>query len=124
MDWNQLKQNKCPYCRSILVFDDDNEINCTNCVFHISPQKYKAILENRTDKTKKVYRLHWQNLRVGRCPICNDELRDAVGKYEITECVKYPECSFKIRNDKMEMILSDPLHPAHQFDYYDNPKQK
>ena len=116
MNWENLKKNMCPYCESFLIFDDDNEINCTECRFHISPQRFKAILANRTNPEKAVYKLHWQNLREGRCPRCGDELRDSIGKYEISECMKNPECPFKIRNDKMDAILADPLHPAHQFE--------
>ena len=116
MNWENLKHNKCPHCESYLIFDGDNEICCTGCRFHMSPQKFKAILANRATPEKALYKLKWQYLRVGKCPRCGNDLRDSVGKYEISECVRNPDCPFKIRNDKIDLILSDPLHPAHQFE--------
>lgn len=114
MKWELLKKNLCPYCESILIFDGEQEIECTSCRFHISPVRYKAIAEKRTDTTPTI-RLRWQNLREGRCPQCGEDLRDGNGKFEITICTKQPLCTFKIRNDKYDEIMADPLHPAHQY---------
>ena len=115
MKWENLKKNICPHCENFLIFDDDNEINCTGCRFHISPQRFKAILANRADPTNATYKLKWQYLRAGRCPRCQSNLRDSIGAYEVSECVN-SKCTFKIRNDKMEEILQDPCHPCRQFE--------
>lgn len=114
MKWQNLKDNKCPYCESRLVFDGDQEIGCTSCRFIISPVRFKAIAEKRSDPSNRVG-LKWQNLRRGQCPQCGNDLM-LYGKYEVTVCIKRPICTFTIGQDKYDAIMADPMHPAHQYD--------
>jgi len=115
MIWENLKKNLCPYCESFLMFDGDKEINCTSCRFHIDPARFKSMVEHQST-VKKIVKLRWQNLRIGRCPECGSDLKDGVGQFEISVCVRQPECTFKIRQDKYMAILADPMHPVHHFE--------
>ncbi len=116
MNWENLKEKLCPHCSGELEFDGDNEIRCTMCRFHMTPARYKSMLLHkayRKEPSQPYKKLYWQNVKVGRCPECGDDLNDGNGKFEIIVCIS-PECTFKMRADTLAAMLADPLHSCHQ----------
>ena len=117
MQWDKLQHNMCPYCLAKMEFDRDLQvINCTACRFNISPARFKLIVENRSNIRNKIT-LKWQNLIDDRCPQCGEDLIDGVMKQDMRMlvCSTTPSCTFRLGRDKYDMIMNDPLHPAHQY---------
>lgn len=113
MRWENLKNNECPYCGAELYRDGDTH-QCTNCTFIIDSQRFMQILQHRARPERRgVLRMRWQNLRMGLCPVCKNDLKNGNGPYEIVQCVS-AECTFHIREDSMQRILRDPTHPANR----------
>ena len=105
MNWENLKNQKCPYCESEVELDGE-WIRCTYCRFTIHSERAIAILSRSNPL--------WQNLHDRKCPQCGDMLKDGNGKYEIAQCISI-ECTFKMREDEIARILRDPEHPANRY---------
>ena len=53
MNWNNLKNNKCPNCVVLLIFDKQYKMHrCEICGFAISDEKFNQIVENLYRKSK------------------------------------------------------------------------
>lgn len=114
MNWENLKLNRCPHCGNNLK-EYISEYECTECTFHIEKTRFAAILQNRAYPDRKIVKLKWQNIKDDKCPVCSSDLKPNMeGAYEIMKCSS-PECVFKIREDKLLSITSDPDHPANKF---------
>ena len=112
LKWENLSENKCPYCEHEL-YRDGKELRCTECYFHIEMERAGSIIEHRrrwrpTDVIPKWYLLHED-----KCPLCSHYLTRGNGQYEIFKCTE-ENCTFKIREDRMQEIFADPTHPANK----------
>lgn len=58
--------------------------------------------------------MRWQNLAEDRCPSCGGYLHPAPGKYAILACL-VEECAFRIREDSIARMSTDPAHPMNRF---------
>jgi len=118
MLWENLKDYKCPFCSDRLFETEDAlEYECVSCYFHIDKHRFKSIAKHRAQPRsadRPYKRNYWQNLRNGRCPTCNNLLRQAVGPYEIMECYA-EDCTFKMREDRIQIILNDPNHSCNRY---------
>lgn len=115
MKWQNIRQFRCPYDNEALVRRRDGSIKCTVCYFHIESKRFNEIMEHRASPQKNgITRLKWQYLREGKCPACAHDLISGNGPYEISKCVS-ADCTFHIREDRMQEILQDPNHPANRF---------
>lgn len=120
MNWEYLKDNKCPHCGQALR-ENVLEFKCTRCTFTISPERKLSIEEHRAHPERSIVKLKWQNLRDERCPICSKALNYTTGIFEILACMD-SGCSFKIRHDRFLEILNDETHPCNRF--YEREKLK
>ena len=98
MQWDNLKENKCPYCKNDLQ-DIGTQMACVECLFKIDKERFL--------KYKNYKKLNWPNLKEGKCPDCGNYLREKEGHYQIMRC-STPECSFSIKEDKMNDIINKP----------------
>ena len=115
MNWENLKQNKCPHCSELLEESlIDFKFNCTSCLFTIDISRKLSIEAHRAHPEKAGVKLRWQNLRDERCPICTSHLNYGTGTYDILTCIN-PDCTFKIRHDRFVEIMADASHPCNQF---------
>lgn len=106
--------HNCPYCGADLDLCDDNGmIRCSSCRFEINEFKYNSIRDVHRRRTV-ITKMHWQNLKKDRCPMCGDDLSQMPGNFEILRCIS-SHCSFHIRMDRMEAILADETHPANTY---------
>ena len=113
MKWENLHNLLCPYCDQKLEKGDKN-IQCTICLFHITIERYQQMIVKRPQKGTH-QKMLWQNLKEGRCPLCSNDMRPNMeGIFEILRCAT-AECTFKIREDSIRVILSDETHPANRF---------
>lgn len=119
MNWNNLKDFNCPYpyCEEKLkngMRDGVACVDCTECHFSMSYEKYKGILQHRSNERGEIIKVKWQNLRDGLCPVCGKYLiDDSKGTYSIITCID-SDCSFHIREDSLHTILGDADHPANR----------
>ena len=116
MRWENLRTNDCQYCGKPL-HEQDGEICCTVCLFHIEPARFKKILEHRAGMAgRPAYRMKWQNLKNGYCPIdgCGGGLEPRAPGATSLQCSLAPHCSFRIREERLHEILRDPTHPANR----------
>lgn len=113
MNWENLKNMVCPYCEEALTIDV--EIRCTKCVFHIEKGRFKSIVEHRGYPKENIVKLKWQNIRDHKCPVDGmDLMPDIERAFEVYKCTK-SDCTFRIREDRMQQFLRDPEHPANRF---------
>lgn len=113
MDWQNLRDNKCPHCANELG-KTPTEYLCTHCSFHISVDRFKMIVEHRRDPAGVVLpKFKWQNLRDGRCPADAAILEEFIAATPTYKCSK-PTCGFRIREEKMQEIFADANHPANK----------
>lgn len=59
--------------------------------------------------------MKWQQLKQGKCPMCNDLMNEAVGKFSVLRCISL-DCPFKIRDDALAAMLADSTHPINKYD--------
>ena len=115
MKWANLKNNNCPYCGSKMLEQNGDTHKCSKCMFKIEHERLTKILEHRSNPLRSgIIKMKWQNLKIGRCPLCGDHLNKAIGQYEVSQCVSI-NCTFHIREDRMQRILTDAQHPANNF---------
>lgn len=112
MKWENLKDFNCPHCGKPLE-NREGEIACTNCFFHISKDRFKAILMHRGQSPIAIQKMKWQNLHDHRCPMDGNRLHEG-GSLEMLKCMS-AECTFVIRIDSLKRILEDESHPANRF---------
>lgn len=55
--------------------------------------------------------MKWQNLKTGKCPECGGPLNRTNSK-GIHSC---RDCDFKISEDRIIEIFSDPVHPINKY---------
>lgn len=114
LNWENLKSMLCPYCEKPLT--KDLEVRCTECRFHIEIDRFKSIVIHRAFPNRSgEVKIKWQNLHDGRCPVDGHELVNAEGKFNVLRCQNVPECTFRIREDSLALMLKDPEHPANRF---------
>lgn len=113
MKWENLGTFNCPHCEAKLKMEE--EVQCTRCTFHITIERFKSIAAHRAHPGGQVIKMKWQYLINDRCPVCASNLMPEIaGKYSLMKCVE-STCAFRIREDKMDEIKSDPDHPANVF---------
>ena len=113
LKWENLREKKCPYCESNINKVGD-EMKCEHCYFHIELERCKQIIEHRRLQEETSVRMKWQQLHLGRCPICSDYLTPGNGCYEVLKCAN-ADCTFHIREDRLKDILNDESHPANKY---------
>lgn len=114
MNWEYLKDNKCPHCGENLR-ENILEFKCIKCTFVIDSDRKMAIQQHRGNpRIGNIVKIKWQNLKEEKCPICGDNLNYGVGVFEVLVCLN-TNCSFKIRHDRFVEILNDPTHPCNRF---------
>lgn len=113
MNWENLNTQECPFC-SKKIEDREGEMRCTKCSFHIEYRRYHQIRAVRS-KNGQVIRMKWQYLKQGKCPMCEDLLKDSIGKYSVLRCINQ-DCPFKIREDALAAMLADSSHPVNKYD--------
>jgi DNA-directed RNA polymerase subunit RPC12/RpoP len=114
MQWENLRQFRCPYCGHDLQKGKD-AIKCTRCHFSIEQERFKSIAENRRQNPTNQIKIKWQNLIEARCPICGNMLKpNEESKVFFQKCISY-DCTFKISDSRIGEILNDPKHAANIF---------
>ena len=106
----------CPYCQEKII-RIGSIISCTWCRFKIDVERAREIAENRAGERGNVdVRIRWQFLHQMRCPLCTGMLYPASHNEDLHVCRK-EGCNFKIREDRVQMILADSRHPANRFNH-------
>lgn len=116
MKWENLKNFTCPHCSEKLHHVIEKAvIVCTACTFNIEEGRFEAIRAHRSNPERATIRLRWQNIREDRCPMCGERIRPTfIGQLALMRCSS-AQCTFKIREDRLEQILTDEHHPANTF---------
>lgn len=113
MNWENLKEFKCPYCEQPLA-QEDKTISCTTCIFSMSVEKYRDVMMHRGGTRTSTVRNNWQNLHDDKCIQCNSPLVNAKGSFEALKCSN-GQCTFRIKGETIAKILTDPEHSANRF---------
>lgn len=121
MKWENLRKQCCPYCSNPLIKNaDTGEVECSRCTFRIEKHRLRSIAEHRAYPEKEgVISIKWQYLKTGKCPLCTKDLYPDK-TFSLMRCID-ANCTFKIREDRMQIILDDPNHPANRFEVSPTP---
>ena len=93
----------------------DGMIRCSMCTFKIDEDRFHAIQAHRSHPERATVKIKWQNIRDDKCPMCGDSIRPTLlGHLALLRCVS-SDCTFKIREERLNEILADPQHPANTF---------
>lgn len=116
MNWENLKQNRCPYDYGTLEENPlDYKFYCTTCKFNIDASRKMSIETHRGNpELGPTLKVKWQNLKKEKCPLCSTDLSYGIGAYDILTCLD-ANCTFKIRHDRFSEILADHTHPCNIF---------
>lgn len=124
MNWKNLSTFDCPHCSSKLV-RGDGEIFCSECTFVISKARFHSISVHRSGNRRPdgIKPMKWQNLRKDVCPLCDNTLvYNMESGLDLMKCMT-PDCTFKIRQDRLEDILNDENHLCNIFYRMEQEKQ-
>ena len=114
LEWKNTLDGRCPYCADPLLDPEGGRVRCGTCAFSIDEARLESIRFCKQNGTRGTHTM-WQNLREERCPTCGSDLMESPGPIDTLRCVN-AMCTFKIRADRMESILSDESHPANRYE--------
>lgn len=85
-------------------------------MFRIDVGRAEVIKSHRVRGDEQTVKLHWQYLRVGKCPICHepvDKVERTNGE-SVHKCSN-PGCVFVIVDEKLQAALARPDHPINRY---------
>lgn len=103
----------CPYCAAP-VYAERGMIRCTQCRFEIERERRDLIAENRSQDGRPIVKIKWQFLHDRKCPICENQLYPNPRNENAYKCLS-EGCSFKITEERIQIILADDTHPANRY---------